>query len=221
MKNFMALVLINIFVSTSALAVQSPLCSSSEVRLSLKPVFCIDDNLDLGDFDIPEVGLDLDDLQSIFDGAESSGGHGISPMNQPAPTSRRRLLVDGVINCQLKLLTDGGKRVSFLSFLNLELTSHKPVAFLGGLDWSHGLTTSGINWVGIDTAPSVGIPNYSLEAYSQGEEISLSLCQSTGRNGTCVEGVFDQVSGESSIRLSKLVESPYIFRDLKVSCQIH
>jgi len=209
------------FLSSLALASEVPQCSSSQVRLSLKPIYCLRADAPDGIFDIPEVGLDIDDIQAIFDGAESSGGHGISPMNSPSPTSRRQALpIQGTLHCRASLLTDGGKRVSFLSFFEDSVSTQNPGFNITNLDWRHGLIDQADQWVGVSVAPSVGVENYSLKVFVENNQLVLSACLGKrGEEQNCANSLFDS-NLQGSISTETLSQKPFVYRKLSVSCQI-
>ena len=223
MKSLTQVTLLALFLlSLGARAGETPLCSSSEVRLSLKPVFCIGDDTPGGLLDLPEVGLNLEDIQSIFDGAESSGGHGVvSPMSRPSTQRIRPLPLDGEIKCAASLITDGGKRVSFVSYNSFSFPASKPGYFIMPMTWKHGLEDQFNNWVPVNAAPSVGVSDYIVNLRMAGTDIILSACVGRGNVASCSETSMGAIEPNGSITMVKYSEKPFVKRVFELNCQIH
>lgn len=223
---------LSLFLSLSVSGAK-PSCESALVRLALKPVPCI--NLGVPDtiFDIPELKLDLNDIEKIFQGAESSGGRVIGPMGQPR---RVRPVTPFPINlhCELRLLADGGKRVSFLSFQKALLTQTEFKKTIPENQWFHGLISgndiNSTNWRAIPIAPKVNISNYNLELGYSGlqDELELNVCETfigpMGRESSsfCAQGqakVYHKTI-EATLKGSHKSGDYLAIKTLKVSCQI-
>lgn len=182
---FSLIILIHAFTAIGSELVElpgKPLCSSVYVRLSPKPIPCIPDGFDPSVFDIPSLKLNLEDLQKIFDGAESSGGHIIGPMNTP---QRRRPITPFPfsLNCEAKMLLDGKKKVSFLSTQNFQLSSINYIQFLNPAQWTHSLIEGADihtdNRMYVDAAPAVALEPFKVElSYNTFyDSFQLSLCE--------------------------------------------
>ena len=156
-------------------------CSDPILRLSRKPIPCIPDNKQPSEFDIPKLRIDHKDLDKILQGAESSGGHTVSPMGFP---SRNNFIPFNVkLSCMASLLTDGGKTLSFLSEKKFGLDNTQTTAFLGDDDWDH-FVFEGNDFNSKPKFPLLKIPqkirpNYSvtLSYKKEQKKLSLRLCR--------------------------------------------
>lgn len=159
-----------------------PKCSDVMVRLSPKPIPCIPDGLSDNLFDIPELGLNIEDLQNIFNGAESSGGHVVGPMNSPRRT-RPITSFPFELTCQAKMLLDGGKKVSFLSTQSFQLSQSNYERYLSNSSWKHHLVKgSDINsqdLIPVEVAPKTVLGRFKVElSYNKYyHSFQLGLCE--------------------------------------------
>ena len=241
MKTFLALSLI--FISTNLLASdlldlvngKKPLCSSPLVRLSPKPIPCIPDLNDDGHFDIPELELDLNDLESILQGAESSGGHVIGPMNTPHRTGHPVTPFPVNLKCEARLLADGGKRVSFLSKQGFSISARAFSTYLYADQWTHGVTTNNElfpeNWIKVPVTPNIEFNNYSvmLGYNNNSKKPILTLCEGNLKTvdsetvAACSEVEFSRYSYKVSARLKTLVikENIRVQKVLNIICKVN
>jgi len=213
---------------------KKPLCSSPFVRLSPKPIPCIPDLNDDGLFDIPSLELDLEDLEKIFEGAESSGGRVIGPMNTPRTNGMPVTPYPVYLKCEARLLLDGGKKVSFLSKQSFGLNSRNHTRLLYTDQWTHGITELSTlypeNWVRVPVTPKVEFKNYSVRLgyNSFSSKATLSVCEANLKTAggetalTCSEVEFNRYAYEANLRLNTLVikELVKIKKTLNISCQI-
>ncbi len=240
MKRLLGLILIIQALSTTAtdffdpsiiIIEEKPLCSDVEVRLSIFPIDCIPEiePIDI-DFDIPEVQLDFDELQDIFNGAESSGGHIVGPMNQP---QRRRPLTPFpfTLKCEARLLLDGKKKVSFLSTQEFELTANQYQLFLRPNQWQHNLILGSdiytTKLISIDASPSVEITPFKIElSYNNFyDSFQLAACESKvgfdSKNVTCAQSNHPVRSQELSVSFQKRFQGDgkIVHQTLKLTCK--
>ncbi len=211
-----------------------PACSSAVVRLSVKPIPCIKDDLDSDLFDIPNLELDFSDLEDVFNGAESSGGHTIGPMNYPRRMGLPITPFPMALRCQAKLLSDGGKRVSFLSKQSFSLNAIQFTTYLFADRWLHGIALGAelnpSNWVEVPVSPAVELKNYSvtLGYNKKTNKLSLTACEGnlkTGGDSTvaaCSEVEFSRYSYKVKTRLKTLIlkKNIRIQKTLDISCRI-
>ncbi len=202
--------LISVFNANSS---ELPWCSDPNVRLSVFKVPCKKDPRLAEEFDIPEMKLDFEALRKIFEGAESSGGHVVGPMNYPR---RTRPLTPFTLNmsCEARLLSDGGKSVSFLSKQQATLTESRYSTYLYEDQWKHFLTEENdlypTRLVEVPVAPAVETGNYSLTlgykkaTARRGEKLVLTVCESNlGSNEIGTTGACSEVEKPSSFRVFK------------------
>jgi hypothetical protein len=221
-----------IFLSLSVSA-NKPSCDSPFVRLSLKPVACFNQGIPDGIFDIPELKLDLKDIEKIFQGAESSGGRMVGPMNQPR-MPRPVTPFPVTLECELKLLSDGGKRVSFLSKQRTFLTQSAYHKTIPANLWVHGLISGNdINstlWRPVPMAPNLNLNNYSLElSYNElQDELELNLCEDFidpmggAMSSFCGQGQSKSYEKTIQATLKGRIQSGdfKVIKNLKASCHI-
>lgn len=220
-----------LLVSTNAIEIPDELkqwkCDSSEVRLSKNPIPCLGEFPE--DFEIPAVELNLEDLQKIFDGAVSSGGHVVGPMNSPR---RVRPLSPNpfTLNCHVKVLLDGGKRVSYLSKGNIALNNQSYFIPFAGVEFKHGLIVGNdidSSWV----APSPKAPRVSLDdlyaevAYSKTtQKYALKVCaqdfslKTTKRN--CSLSSFEREDGNVNASFMSTISQRgyHVERTVQLNC---
>lgn len=208
-------------------------CDSSEVRLSKNPLSCLGDFPK--DFDIPAIKLNLEDLQRIFDGAVSSGGRVVGPMNTP-----RQVQPLGPeefnMNCKVRILLDGGKRVSYLSTSQIELTNTSYFIPFAGLSFRHFLTP--INDVDVNRfmVPAPKAPNVSMNdifveiSYKKAlKKYTLKACVQKNdafqskMEKTCSHTRFELSDSEVSTTLMSTLTAPqfHVERTIKLSCQLN
>lgn len=223
------------FVSVNAIEIPDELkqwkCDSSEVRLSKDPIPCLGEFPDK--FDIPAIELNLEDLQKIFDGAVSSGGHVVGPMNSPR---RARPLGPTYfsMNCKTKVLLDGGKRVSFLSTGSVKLSQTSYFVPFAGVSFKHFLTP--IN--DVDTryvvpaprAPQVSFSDlYTEVTYKETtQKYSLKACvqktdaASGSSEKSCSQTPFELTDENVSTVLTSTLTAPgfHVERTVQVSCNL-
>lgn len=213
---------------------KKPLCSSPLVRLSPKPIPCIPDVNDDGIFDIPELELDLSDLEDVFNGAESSGGHTIGPMNAPRRTGMPITPFPMSLKCEARLLSDGGKRVNFLSKQSFNVSARNFSTYLFTDKWVHGITQERSlypeNWVQVPVTPKVEFKNYSvmLGFNYQSRMPMLTVCEGnlkTAKQETvaaCAEVEFSRYSYRAKTRLKTLTikENIRIQKTLEINCRV-
>lgn len=214
---------------------KKPLCSSPLVRLSPKPIPCIQDVNDDGIFDLPELELDLNDLEDVFNGAESSGGHVIGPMGAPR---RQGLPVTPFamnLKCEARLLSDGGKRVSFLSKQSFDVSARNFSTYLYADQWVHGITSERNfypeNWVKVPVTPNIEFKNYSVMlGYNKSKGMPmLTVCEGnlkTAKQETvaaCAEVEFSRYAYRAKARLKTLVikKNVRVQKTLDINCQVH
>ena len=163
-------------------------CSEPLVRLSLVKIPCIDDGKIPADFDIPNLRLNLDDLEKIFQGAESSGGHLIGPMNMPR-TLRSITPFPVLFNCKATLLSDGGKSISFLSEQKFQLDGQRFSKPLYRDKWQHflikGNDISERNRYPVSIEPQVSLNNYKVVLGYKNNKLSISACDTN--TSACAE----------------------------------
>ncbi|TNF30217.1 MAG: hypothetical protein EP319_05815 [Deltaproteobacteria bacterium] len=225
------------FSALNAVSSELPWCSDPSVRLSIFKVPCKEDPRLPVEFDIPELKLDFDALKKIFEGAESSGGHVVGPMNTPR---RTRPLTPFTLNmkCSARLLSDGGKSVSFLSLQSTTLTESRYSTYLYEDQWKHFLTEENdlypARMIEIPMAPAVEIGNYSVSlGYKKGinrraDKLTLSVCEANlgsndvGSTGACAEIEKSAYSKTFKARLKTLTSNPSenlkIQKTLEVTC---
>lgn len=220
-------------LANNLLSEEKPLCSSAAVRLSLVKIPC---KLDLdhdGLFDIPELELDLEDLESLFEGAESSGGHVIGPMNHPRrtrPVTPFRIY----LRCEAKLLAEAGKKVSFLSKQNLGLSATEYSTFLYADNWRHGIvqgaTLNPSVWTEVQVTPKIEFKNYSVHlGYDEKTgKLSLTACEGDLKStlleavAACSEVEFSRYSSSVKTRLKTLFikQNLRIQKTLDITCRL-
>lgn len=201
-----------------------PSCDSAIVRLSKKPIVCVPSMTDI-DFDIPGAELDIEDLKKIFQGAESSGGRIINPMHVPremtpiAPFPFK-------YNCELKVVLDGNKRVSYLSKQELELNEMRYFVRLDKSAWKHGLvlenTVDAPMVAELDIAPEFGLDHLRVEVKFNDDkrELSLNACNEGG-SLNCATSALTKEGGEVTL-YSEVSSGPLqAKRTFKVSCLSH
>ena len=158
-------------------------CSDPVVRLSPVKIPCIPDGKKPIDFDIPELKIDFNDLEKIFQGAESSGGHTVGPMNFPRHRGGS-LPGPALFNCKAELLSDGGKTLSFVSEQSFQLDQYRTFKMLYKDNWDHFLVEgndfSSRPRVSVHRAPRVDISNYKvfIEYNKNRKKYSLLACES-------------------------------------------
>jgi len=220
-----------------------PLCTDPVVRLSKFPISCIpvdlgqitDGNLShLIDFDIPELKLNFEDLQHLFDGTESSGGHQVSP----SASSPQR--IDSFINfkCQAKLLSDGKKRVSFISTYSFNLSDLLSFISMDAIKWKHFLIRGNdideTQLFPVKIGPQSGYENYTshLIVLEQNKGLQLSLCESFTDENSATTKICAQKNIPYEEYLNYSFENPIelqlsselkrnkrvIYKTLKLSC---
>lgn len=184
-----SLCLLFIVISASSTFVQANdelqlKCSDPIVRLSPVKLPCILDGKRPIDFDIPSLKIDFNDLEKIFQGAESSGGHIVSPMGMPR-TARSMTPFPMLFNCKASLLSDGGKTISFLSEQTFQLDGKKHSQFLYNDSWRHFLIEGNDFSVTpkhkINTRPNISLDNYQVslryKKHGNKEKLILSVCE--------------------------------------------
>ncbi len=234
MKRFLISALIfqtlSIFASGfSVTPIEKPLCSDVNVRLSLKPIPCIPEFGHI-DFDIPQMKLNFEELQNIFNGAESSGGHIVGPMNQP---QRRRPLTDFpfTLKCEARMLLDGKKKVSFLSLQNFELNPNQYQFSLLPQQWEHNLIEGSdiyaTQLIAVDVAPAVEVATYQVElSYNTFyDHLQLAICENQlglqTKSATCAQTQGPVTSNPFSVNLLKRFQGQgkVIHQTLMVTCK--
>lgn len=230
------------FMSTTVLASdlvdlingKKRLCSSPLVRLSPKPIPCLIDELEDGQFDLPSLELDFDDLEDVFNGAESSGGHVIGPMNNPRRTTGPVTPFPVNLRCQALLLSDGGKKVSFLSKQSFDLSSMSFSTYLFSDLWIHGIVEGSDlsldNWMQVPVTPNIEFKNYSvtLGYNKRSRKPILTACEAnlkTAEGATvaaCSEVEFSRYSYSVKMRLKTLIikENIRIQKTLDINCKL-
>lgn len=198
----LTLVLFSLLTVFNTYADELPWCSDPKVRLSIFKIPCKKDPRLPSEFDIPELKIDFENLHKIYEGAESSGGHVVGPMNYPRRT--RPLTPFALdIRCEARLLADGGKSISFLSIQKSALTEQRYSTYLYENNWKHYLTEENdlnpSRLVEVPVAPAVEVGNYTVNlAYKeakgrQSEKLILSVCEANlgqndkGATGACAE----------------------------------
>lgn len=158
----MLAVFITFVLSTGLLASEKPRCKDPEVILSPVKIPCEEDiRLDV-DFDIPELQIDMSELEKILLGIESSGGgRTVGPMQAG---NRRTLQFN--YSCQARLLIDGGKTISYLSTMKLTLNQLKPIHALAAQAWKHyvikGNNINSKKLYPITKAPQINFDRFQL-----------------------------------------------------------
>ncbi|MCR9203685.1 MAG: hypothetical protein NXH75_03845 [Halobacteriovoraceae bacterium] len=216
--------------ATDLVELPKPLCSDVTVRLSLKPVPCIPDGFDPSVFDIPGLKLNLEDLQKIFDGAESSGGHIIGPMNHPR-RARPLTPFPFTLKCEARMLLDGKKKVSFLSSQSFELNQGQYELYLRPDQWSHNLIVGADIYsqdlISVDAEPVVAIRPFKVElSYNTYyDHFQLGVCED--KSGLekddliCAQSENSVRSKKHSVRLQKRFNGngKVIHQTVQISCQ--
>jgi len=229
MKKLSYLLILSSFTSMAQLA-QLPDCNSLEVRLSKKPVACRGQIPEDIIFDIPEQKLNIEDLEKLFQGAESSGGRLVSPMAQP------RIQEDLTpfpfsLQCHASLISDGGKKVSFLSKRAFTLNQSQYNSYLTPDTWKHflieGNQFDSSVLTPLDISPAVTLPyfkvsmTYNEEAQRFGYEVCESRSTLTGQALNCALGE-SPISAEEtpSVIFNKKVQegNTSVSFTLKVKC---
>lgn len=209
-------------------------CSDPVVRLSPVKIHCKPDGKKPIDFDIPELKIDLNDLEKIFQGAESSGGHTIGPMNFPRHRGGT-LPRPSLFNCKAELLSDGGKTLSFISEQSFQLDQFRTYKMLYKDNWEHFLVegndfNSGPR-VAVNQAPKVDLSNYKvfIEYNKRNKKYSLLACESNFSDETGVKSSSCSLEEFSSYRKNiktfmrtiadDRTNNLIIKKTLKVSCK--
>ncbi len=214
----------NIVNAQSGFVDVRPSCDDPLVRLSIDPIPC-KPTLTPIDFDLPAVKLDNTDLSRIFLGAESSGGRVVGPMNFPRVNTPITPF-PFELHCSAKVMLDGGKRVSYLSYQQVTLSERTSFFRPSAASWSHALIRGNNIEAPIATevevAPVFGLNNLSLEVSFEKENQKLSL-------NICQQKVFGQSDCAQAEITNKGVEATLISdikegknsakRTFKVSCQ--
>lgn len=160
-----------------------PFCDEAAIRLAPVKPKCIE-RKDEQIFDIPTLKINKDDLEKILQGAESSGGR-IAPGNQMRNMSRglNRFSTPFNYACEVKLLADGGKTLSWLSRTDFKITNYKPYASITRQDWEHGLIEGNdmdaeVTLIPL-VEPQVALDNYSVtfKMKEGSKKVALELCQ--------------------------------------------
>lgn len=161
-------------------------CQDASVMLSKVIVPCDTSNLKpTQNFGIPQMRLDFNALEMIFIGSESSGGYSsgrMGRMNIPSITPFKVLF-----NCTAKLISDGGKLVSYLSQQRFNLTGHQHSHVLKLEHWAHYLIEGNnfdqLRKVKVSAAPNILINNYTVNlSYNKNtttERLTIFACEMT------------------------------------------
>lgn len=176
------LILSNIYAFNPDWGKELPKCDSLAVRLAKEPIKCQGKVPNSIDFDLPEHQLNLEDLEKIFQGAESSGGRLVGPMNTPrigndlTPFPFR-------YSCDARLLSDGDKKLSWISFQQFLLTESSFNRVLYPTSWVHRLTASNdidtSSFFSVPATPAVKIPLFEvkMDFNEDKEEFIFDLCE--------------------------------------------
>lgn len=215
-----------------------PSCSDPLVRLSVAEIPCKEDPKLPIDFDIPELKVDFETLKKIYEGAESSGGHVVGPMNHP----RRAIVLSPFpleFICEARLLSDGGKSLSFLSLQKTILTETRYAGYLYSDQWTHYLTEENDLFperkVKVSVAPNLEISNYSItlgykkRTFRRAAGLVLNVCEANlgrspiGSVAACSEVVKPVSTTVMKARLKTLTvnteENLKIQKTLQVTCE--
>lgn len=162
---------IALFLSGPALAAGDLLCNSAEYRLSRytgKLCLGIHDR----EFDIPELKINLGDIEKILLGTESSGGRKVPDILQrPINGMRVQALTH---RCEIRMLLDGSKRISWLLKAASDVALEVPFIVPNGA-WQSGLT-EGNDVNGIIHPVSVRPPVELVQVGVVLTEAGLKLC---------------------------------------------
>jgi hypothetical protein len=181
---FLALVIIAILSPVHA--AKKPSCSDYSVVLSPTPIDCIKDGT-LVDFDFPELEINKIDLGKIFEdnkqklGSESSGGREVGQQSIPANNTQIQNGSIKQLRCELKVVSNGKKSISFLSIQSFVLSSQDKM--IRQNDFKHFLIKGNSffpqNPLPIDQAPNVNLENYTVKVLRgiSNRKITLKLCR--------------------------------------------
>lgn len=123
-------------VSSSSFAQTKLGCKDPQIILTLRDVPCKQEIVLSEDFDIPELEIDFEDAELIFEreneealGADSSGGGRTTPS---ASTQRVEPVFQTPFSftCQATLVSDGQKKYQVISKKNFNLTNSIPSHFI-------------------------------------------------------------------------------------------
>jgi hypothetical protein len=191
-----------------------PLCTEAIVILN-HGIPCRFDLNPPTEFNIPELELNFNNLDQIFMGAESSGGRVISPLG--SEHIRRQILNRPEfnhpfeLNCQARLVLDGGKTVSYLSIQNFKLTNLSAQKELLAKEWDHfvmkGNNPNPSKKYSVPTAPKQEINSFSVKVYKNkfNKNTVLQLCEVFAKNGKAI----------SSASCAE-IENPYYYYKFQV-----
>tara|TARA_Y100000768_G_scaffold363108_1_gene322463 strand:+ start:1810 stop:2541 length:732 start_codon:yes stop_codon:yes gene_type:complete len=130
------LILILTTISCSVFAQIELGCKDPQVILTLRNIPCKQEIVLSEDFDIPELEIDFEDTELIFEreneealGADSSGGGRTTPS---ASTQRVEPVFQTPfsLTCQATLVSDGQKKYQIVSEKNFKLTNSIPSHFI-------------------------------------------------------------------------------------------
>lgn len=216
------------------------LCNDTDVVLSRTKIPCKGE-LHLPDkFDIPQLRINIEHIKKIFLGAESSGGgRVVAPANMRtvAPT-RPSLPYPIKLNCEARLVSDGGKRVSFLSLQDFKLNQYLNSTMLNKTGWAHFLMEGNSLYpaqrFAVSEAPAINIDRYSVTVnYTEGKKpsILLTVCENNLSESTksfissCSEALVPHYTHYIGTRLVSMEiskeENLKIKKTLQVQCHIH
>lgn len=168
-KKFIAL-FIFLFLSGLTLA-DDLLCNSAEHRLSrYTGRLCL--GSEASQFDIPELKINLGDIEKILLGTESSGGRKVPDILQrPVNGMRVQTLTH---TCEIRMLLDGSKRISWLLKAHAKL-AYASVFIVPPEAWQVGLTEGGdINGAfhPVNISPRIELSQVAVVL----DETSIKLC---------------------------------------------
>ncbi len=210
-----------------------PICSDSLVRLSKEPLDCNFEEAPGSQpkFDIPALELDHIDLQEIFNGAESSGGRLVNPMGR---ASRPLTPFSFSVSCKASLISDGKKRVSFLSTQSFEMNQDKYELSLSDKKWLHSLmegnTFEERRRIPISFSPNIDLSKFSIQLtypqrYVGDNRLNLRVCEQTRDHDFRICSQKEMSLSKESILVELYSEvqnrQQIILKTLRINCQIH
>ena len=143
----------SLFAQYTEEASNLPPCSSPLVRYSKLPVRCQSSgNIDTSrPFDLPAERLNIEDIRSLFEAAESSGGGRPRPrtttdeeeqQQQQETTTSMEIGFNFELKCELKMVNDTDLTILLLSTYSLELSNQVTNGIIYSSDWNHFLSSS-------------------------------------------------------------------------------
>ncbi len=206
------------FLSISALAGDLLYCSDADIVLSPNKPQCFQENRVL-EFDIPELQIDIIDLEKIFlpttdrIGSESSGGGRTLPHQ-----SRVRMSRLPELNCELSVLANGQKTIHYLSTQNLLI--NKSNTNIDEEKFTHYLTKElSLNPKTkylVEKSPEVDLSNLVIQLSATSTNFNLKLCEISDSTTICTSNSY--TLGDSLIL--KLLSYEKVTEDFEIEKRI-